>query len=192
MFCGHCGALVQAGQVFCSNCGQALTGAVAHPPAASPPSAPSAAPPPSLTAQTSPMSSSTAVAKPSRVAQDIRVLGILWIIYSALRLIPGMAMLVLGRAHFPFLLAPFPVRLHGLAGPLLSMLGLTFSGLAIAGIIAGLGLMSYNSWARILIIILACINLIHIPFGTALSIFTFWVLSSSGAEREFQRLHASQ
>ena len=188
MFCAHCGAKVQSGQVFCSNCGQPLTGAA--PPSA--PISPSAAPPQASTGQSSAMTSRSAEVKPSSVAQHVKVLGILWIIYSALRLIPGLALLVFGHARFPFMLSPFPGGFHGLVGPLLSMLGLTFSVLAIAGIIGGLGILSYHSGARVLIIVLACLSLIHFPFGTALGIYTLWVLLSSGADREYQRLRTTR
>jgi len=126
------------------------------------------------------------------VARHTKVLGILWTIFSALRLIPAVAMLVFGHARFPFLLAPFPGMFHAFLGPLLSMIGLGILGLAIAGLIAGLGLMTFKPWARVLAIILGCINLIHIPFGTALGIYTLWVLFSSGADREYQRLGTQQ
>jgi hypothetical protein len=116
------------------------------------------------------------------------VLGILWTIFSALRLIPAVALLVFGHAHFPFLLAPFPGMFHAFFGPLLSMIGMAILGLAIAGLIAGLGLMAFKPWARVLTIVLGCINLIHIPFGTALGIYTLWVLFSHGADQEYQRL----
>lgn len=35
------------------------------------------------------------------------------------------------------------------------------------------------------------VRLIHIPFGTALGIYTFWVLFAPGADREFARLRAA-
>jgi hypothetical protein len=39
-------------------------------------------------------------------------------------------------------------------------------------------------WGRILAIVIAILALIHIPFGTAMGIYTLWVLapSASGAE----------
>jgi len=186
MFCSHCGVPVQPGQVFCSRCGQRLAESVTVS-AVAPPKAP----PPATTAQTSAANASTGTTRASSLAQHIRILGILWIIYSGLRLIPGMTMLFLGHVRFPFLLAPIPGEVRGFVGPLLAALGGAISVMAIAGVIGGLGLMSYNSAARVLIIILACINLIHVPFGTALGIYTLWVLFTAGADREYQRLGAS-
>ena len=42
----------------------------------------------------------------------------------------------------------------------------------------GLGLLSYRPWARILTLVLSVFLLIHIPFGTALGFYGFWVLLS--------------
>jgi hypothetical protein len=116
------------------------------------------------------------------------VLGILWIVYSMLRLIPGLVLMGIGTMRFPFLLAPVPGFLHGLLGPFLSALGVGISTLAIAGVIAGWGLMAHSSWARMLAIVLGCISLIHLPLGTALGIYTLWVLLPQDACREYQRL----
>jgi len=43
-------------------------------------------------------------------------------------------------------------------------------------IIGGFGLLKFKPWARILVIIIACIDLLHIPIGTAIGIYELWVL----------------
>lgn len=43
-------------------------------------------------------------------------------------------------------------------------------------ILAGWGLLKYKPWARILTIILAALNLLNIPIGTAIGIYALWVL----------------
>jgi hypothetical protein len=40
----------------------------------------------------------------------------------------------------------------------------------------------------VLTIVLGCISLIHFPLGTALGIYTLWVLFPPEAEREYVRL----
>jgi hypothetical protein len=47
---------------------------------------------------------------------------------------------------------------------------------AAPGLIGGIGLLKRGSWARILVLIVGCLNLLNIPFGTALGIYTIWVL----------------
>ena len=46
----------------------------------------------------------------------------------------------------------------------------------IAYALAGYGLLNYKGWARILVIILAILNLILIPIGTALGIYTLVIM----------------
>ena len=43
-------------------------------------------------------------------------------------------------------------------------------------IIGGIGLLMHRGWARILILIVSATDLISVPFGTALAIYSFWVL----------------
>jgi hypothetical protein len=43
-------------------------------------------------------------------------------------------------------------------------------------VIAGIGLLKRCSWARILMLIVAVLDLLNIPLGTILSIYTIWVL----------------
>jgi hypothetical protein len=38
-----------------------------------------------------------------------------------------------------------------------------------------------------LAIVLGCIALVHIPFGTALGIYTLWVLLPAESEEEYRR-----
>jgi len=183
MQCVQCGAQLLPGQIFCSKCGQPVGGAMA-----SPSTVPPAPPVQSSTYPTSTPGPDSGFARPSRVTQHLNVLGILWIVYSMLRLIPGLVLMGIGSMRFPFLLAPVPGFLHGLLGPFLSALGLGISALAFAGVIAGWGLMAHSSWARMLAIVLGCISLIHMPLGTALGIYTLWVLLPQDACREYQRL----
>jgi hypothetical protein len=116
------------------------------------------------------------------------VLGLLWIILSGLRLIPGLALIAFGRMRFPFMLMPVPGPMRVFLAPFLGGIGLLISGFAIAGLIAGAGLMAHSPWARMLAIILGCIGLIHFPLGTALGIYTLWVLVPEGAGTEYKSL----
>ena len=47
---------------------------------------------------------------------------------------------------------------------------------AIPGFFAGYGLLKQKSWARPLSFILAVLNVFSFPVGTAVSVYTFWVL----------------
>ena len=47
---------------------------------------------------------------------------------------------------------------------------------SIPGLIAGIGLLKLKNWARVLTLIISAIDLLNIPFGTALGIYSIWVL----------------
>jgi hypothetical protein len=48
--------------------------------------------------------------------------------------------------------------------------------LSLSGLVGGIGLLKYAGWARILVLILAVIDLLNIPVGTAIGAYTIWVL----------------
>jgi hypothetical protein len=48
--------------------------------------------------------------------------------------------------------------------------------LSIPGLVAGIGLLRGLRWSRILALIVGAFDLIDIPFGTALGVYSFWVL----------------
>ncbi len=49
--------------------------------------------------------------------------------------------------------------------------------ISVPGVIGGIGLLQRRSWARILVLILGCLNLLNFPFGTGLGIYTLWALT---------------
>jgi hypothetical protein len=96
--------------------------------------------------------------------------------------------MVFGHLHFPFMLLPIPAPARLFLAPFLGAIGLLLSAFAMAGVLAGWGLMAHYSWARMLAIVLGCISLIHFPLGTALGIYTLWVLVPAGADAEYRSL----
>ena len=129
------------------------------------------------------------VAGSGRVARHTHLLGILWIAYSAVSLLGGIVLQIIvhtifGRMGMPNMHGTPPLFLR----PLLSMIALLLMVKAAAGIAAGIGLLQRQDWGRLLAIVLGVISLINIPFGTALGIYTLWVLVSPGAEQEYAGL----
>lgn len=56
------------------------------------------------------------------------------------------------------------------------ILAIVFIIISFPGILAGIGLYKRKEWARILTIILSVIELFSFPFGTAIGIFSIWVM----------------
>jgi len=190
MYCGHCGTQVQEGQKFCSRCGRPVAGPAAAP--AVPSAAASASPPSAAGYGAVPPVTGYAASPPRpRVACHLRTLGILWIVVSAFRILPALWLLAFGHmSHmgFPFM----PRQLPFFVGPILGGLGIFLSATAVIGLAAGWGLLERRPWARMLAIVIGCLSLLSFPFGTALGIYTLWVLASAGADVEYDRLAGGQ
>ena len=130
-----------------------------------------------------------------RVPQHLQTLGILWCVYGAYRAIAGIfgALFLAGiTAHrfgpfgsryvFPFMHdAPW---MAGLAG-FVAVITLIFSVLAFA---VGFALITRKPWGRTLAIVVAILQLIKIPLGTALGIYTLWVLAPAQSAVEYDAL----
>lgn len=167
MFCRSCGARIGEDQNFCSACGRPVRATAEAPVPASPPPRP-------------PVGHTAA----GRLDRHLRVLAILWLIWAIMRLAPGIGLLFFSRFAIPFV--PFNVR--ALFLPLGSFLAVFFLAYAAAAFITAWGLMERRPWARILAIVLAILALVHIPLGTALGIYTLWVMWPPESEAEYRRL----
>ena len=105
--------------------------------------------------------------------KHIELLGILHLVYSGLCLALGAFCFVLLTGIGYLTQESLPMGILGTIGVVVCMLVLMLS---IPGILAGIGLLKMKSWGRILAIIVGCLHLLSIPFGTALGIYTLWVL----------------
>ena len=127
-----------------------------------------------------------------RVGRHVRMLGVLWIALSAIHLLRGSGRLLgarmvgmVGRAWSDDVPWGWPVG-H-IVPPFLSFMGLISLILAVAGFVAGWGLMERRPWARTFAIIVAVIALLNPILGTVLGIYTLWVLLPADAEAEWRR-----
>jgi hypothetical protein len=123
----------------------------------------------------------------SRIAGHVRLLGILWLALSVFRLLPGLGLWFFFNpvhAFFPGM----PMFVNGI------IRGFAFFMLAggVVGIVAGWGLLERKPWARMLAIVLGFLNLLDMPFGTALGIYTLWVLLPAQSEEEYRAVSEGQ
>lgn len=160
MYCDSCGAQLQPAQKFCGSCGKPV-GVAVVPAAAS-----------------------------GRVGRHIHLLAVLWFAASALNLVGAVVLYILANTLFGFPARTpecwaFPQNfLHGL----FLSLGLLILAKALAGFAAAWGLLERQPWARTLTLILGFVSLLNIPLGTALGVYTIWVLLSPQADEEYRRL----
>ena len=122
----------------------------------------------------------------SRLAGHLRLLGILWLAISAFRLLPGLFLMAFFRHRGPleFLPPEVPFFVHSI----IRGVGVVLLASAAIGILAGWGLLEKQPWARVLAIVLGVVNLIDMPFGTALGVYTLWVLLPARSEEEYRQI----
>ncbi len=164
MFCDGCGTAVQPGQGFCSRCGKQIFGTV-----------------------------QVMQPRPGRVQAHTQLLGILWLAASAFNTIAGLVLFLLANtmfAHMRELGAPEGPT--AFLRPLLSVIGIFVLAKAAFGFLAGWGLLQRESWARILALVLGFIALFHVPFGTALGVYTLWVLLPLQSQQEYEAMVAAR
>jgi len=58
--------------------------------------------------------------------------------------------------------------------------------LSLPGLLAAYGLFKRRNWGRYLAIVFGAMNVLNVPFGTALAVYTFWVLTQDDAIRLFE------
>jgi hypothetical protein len=109
----------------------------------------------------------------------VRVAGWLRIVWGALELIGAVIVLlvfggisaIMGASGDPDAAQVAP-WLTGFGAILAAIIGV----LALPGIVTGWGLLTYRPWARVLNIVLSVLDLLAAPVGTALGIYSLWVM----------------
>ncbi|HEU5410708.1 MAG TPA: zinc ribbon domain-containing protein [Candidatus Acidoferrales bacterium] len=182
MFCSHCGKESAPDVHFCSNCGRALAVQFVQQPVADPRYAPQGHAP------------QMQMYPANRVQNHIRTLGILWLVVGCLRVVGIGWLWFVGREIVPSILGNM-IPSFSLGSPLNRLVegGLAFASVLIVlqaalAFFAGWGLLERQSWSRIVAIIAGILSLWHIPFGTALGVYTLWVLLPASSEAEFRHL----
>ncbi len=56
---------------------------------------------------------------------------------------------------------------------------------SLLGILGGIGVLKRKEWGRIITLIVSILNLIHIPIGTALGVYSLWVLMNDETIKMF-------
>ncbi|MFZ0214127.1 MAG: hypothetical protein WBE20_11100 [Candidatus Acidiferrales bacterium] len=129
-----------------------------------------------------------------RVDSHVRTLGILWLIAAVLRLLGVGWLWFAGRMIVPSVLTSvLPGFTQG--SPLDRIIegGIAFAAVifilqAALAIVAAWGLLERQIWGRIVGIIAGVLSLLHFPLGTALGIYTLWVLLPASSEIEYRNL----
>lgn len=122
------------------------------------------------------------------MATHVKALGVIYIVLGAIGILGALTVLLVfgglagmaGRVADPEARLALPI-LGGLGG----FLFLIVLVLSLPAVIAGIGLLQFKPWGRILGIIMSAINLLNVPVGTAIGIYGLWALLNRETELLF-------
>ena len=175
MVCQACGAPVAEGVHFCTKCGAQVVAAQPMYAAYPPPAAPMYM---------------------SRVQRHLQTLGILWCVFAGYRILGGLigmfALRVFTMRGFGADW-PFNNHYHGGFGPqwigaLLPFIAVYTVAMAALAVLVGYSLLTRKPWGRTLAVVVGILTLLKPILGTALGIYTLWVLLPAQSEEEYRRI----
>lgn len=171
MVCPGCSAVVAQDVHFCPNCGAQVRAAqpvyIAYPPPLLPPV--------------------------PRVQRNLQTLGILWCIFGAYRVVAGLIGMIVLRAvtlrtfgtyGWPFDASAASSWMSSLI-PILAVYTVCIAALAL---LVGFSLLTRRPWGRALAIVVGILTLLKPILGTALGIYTLWVLGPSASGDEYEAI----
>ncbi len=114
--------------------------------------------------------------------QHVKILAILHIVFSGLILLGALIVLAVfgGLAGVVHMADADDAMIGSAVLGIIAVVGtIVLLVIALPGLIAGIGLLSYQPWARIVMIVICVIELPGVPFHTALGVYGLWVLLSN-------------
>jgi hypothetical protein len=116
--------------------------------------------------------------------QHVSFVGAIHVGFGILGLLGALAIYISFKFAFSFVdHEPIAQQVLSFVGDTLSLIVMFFS---VLGIVGGIGLFSYKSWARILVMIVSAINCLNVPIGTAKGIYSIWVLMQPETQELFE------
>ncbi len=118
----------------------------------------------------------------------VRILGWCFVVYSAIIALIGLgigSIVLFGGAISGDRDAMFITGAIGAA--IAGFLTILF----LPGMFAGIGLLKLHQWARIVAIVVGVLHILSFPFGTALGVYTLWVLLNPETEALFRGQQAA-
>jgi hypothetical protein len=119
----------------------------------------------------------------------VKVLGVLYLVFSGLMLCAAVFLLLALGAASGIVGTTAEPHDAAVALPIIGIAGTALVAflvvMALPGLLAGIGLLKYRNWGRILTIVLSVLHLLNFPIGTALGIYGLWVLFNKETEALF-------
>ena len=189
MVCPACGSPVPAGVRYCARCGAPITAAEAqHNPYTVQPPIIGHYPPgvgPAI----------EHALRATRVQRNLQTLGILWFVFGAYRILGGLIGIIFIKAITLHSLSsnwPFGDNFGHNSPPWLLALVPVIAVVTIASTIlaflVGFALLNRKPWGRTLAIVAAILALFKPILGTALGVYTLWMLAPAASAMEYESI----
>jgi hypothetical protein len=121
----------------------------------------------------------------SKMKKHVTVVGAIQIGFGVLGLIAAVA------AFFALNFARTQVGDDEVAGGVLKLLSISvpllIGFLSTLGLVGGIGLFTYQSWARYLVIVVSALGCLNIPIGTLKGVYALWVLLQDETVKLFEK-----
>jgi hypothetical protein len=126
------------------------------------------------------------------MAPQVDFLGVLFIVWGLLTTLVGMSTLALGVGAFALITSAGRGGASSqVAASLTAALFTTLAAVAIiwgvAHIAVGVPLRRHRPWARMMALMLGSVDLVLLPYGTALGIYALWLLLSEQGKAIFEQ-----
>jgi O-antigen/teichoic acid export membrane protein len=121
----------------------------------------------------------------SKMKKHVTVVGAIQIGFAILGLIGAVAV------FFALSFARSQVGDDEVAGTVLRLLSISLPVLigfmSTLGLVGGIGLFTYQSWARYLVIVVSALGCLNIPIGTLKGVYALWVLLQDDTIKLFEK-----
>lgn len=115
--------------------------------------------------------------------QHVTVLGVLHIAWGALGLLTALVVTIAMVGAGIIAADPDAMTVLSIVA---TSIGFAIVLPSLPGLVGGIGVIKYQPWARIVLLVVGFLNLLLIPFGTILGIYTIWVLMHGDVKRMFE------
>ena len=128
----------------------------------------------------------------TRILLHVQLLGRLYVVAGWLAGLASISLLLLGIGAVSLATQKGPEVAASLAAAIFFACAATALVWGSLQIGVGWALPQHQPWARPAALLLAIVNVFVIPFGTALSVYAFWVLLQEAGKRLFERPHSER
>jgi hypothetical protein len=130
------------------------------------------------------------------VATQVDFLGVLFVVWGLLTTLVGVSTLALGVGAVALIAS---AGREGAGQVAAGLTAFAFTALALiailwgaAHVVVGVPLRRHRPWARLTALMLGSVDLLLLPYGTALGVYAMWVLLSESGKKLFEQPSAAR